>query len=231
MKFTRTVVVTAILSCVSLGAVLAAGGNPGIVPIDAQVQGKTYSELGAAWWQWALETPTPKNPVLDTTGQFCQTSQKDHIWFLAGTLFGGTVERTCSVPAQTYLFFPLANDFYGAFLTDPPETRTEEFIRAQAACIEGAAIEADIDGVPVINPAQYLEKSVIFDIHLPKNNVFGVTKNDVPELTLSPSADEGYYLFLYPLTPGSHTIHFSSSPGTSSCAPTQDITYHLNVGG
>jgi len=80
-----------------------------------------------------------------------------------------------------------------------------------------------VDGVALANPKSYLEKSPLFSLTLPANNVFGV-----PAQTLSPSVDEGYYGFVEPLTPGAHTVHIASSSG---CGATQDITYTLNVQG
>ncbi|MGH8653080.1 MAG: hypothetical protein ACREYE_13335 [Gammaproteobacteria bacterium] len=49
----------------------------------------------------------------------------------------------------------------------------------------------------------------------------------MPELVLSPSAEQGYYLFVRPLRPGTHTIRWIAS----GCTPgnSQDITYHLMV--
>ena len=232
MKATRTfITITAIVSCLGLGIGTAAakGGNPGIIPINGNALGRIYSDLGAAWWKWALQTPAAKSAVIDTTGANCGTNQADHLWFLAGTLFGGTVSRTCKIPNGTFLFFPLANDIDGAFLTDPDNERTEAFVRSQTVCILGTELHAEIDGVPVNNPQQYLEQSPLFIIHFPTDNVFGVTAADVPALTLDPAVDRGYYLFLEPLTPGRHTIHFSTAPGTAACGPTQDVTYHLTV--
>jgi hypothetical protein len=198
---------------VGLGARYAeANNNPGVVPIDGSAQRAVYGNLAAAWWQWATETPTNKNALVDTTGKNCASNQTGSVWFLAGTLDGSSVTRTCTVPQGTYLFFPLSNDFYGAFLTDPADQRTEDFVRSQVECIEGAIVTATIDGVPVNNPQHYLETSSLFSIQLPKNNVFGVTAAEVPKLTLSPVADEGYYLYLYPLAPGYHTIHFTAAP-------------------
>ena len=51
----------------------------------------------------------------------------------------------------------------------------------------------------------------------------------VPELVLGPSAEQGYYLFLSPLSPGPHAIYWEAS----GCVPgnVQDITYHLTVAG
>ena len=50
-----------------------------------------------------------------------------------------------------------------------------------------------------------------------------------PALTLDPVADRGYYLYLPPLSTGTHTIHFTVAAG-SSCAAPQDVTYVLTVG-
>jgi hypothetical protein len=148
------------------------------------------------------------------------------VWFLAGLFSASAVMRTCTIPTGTALFVPLANAFYGAFLTDPPEQRTEAFVRSQVSCIEDATVSAEIDGVAVPNPQQYLERSPLFSVQLPPNNVFGVDETVVPELRLEPSVDEGFYLFLEPLPPGPHTIHFHAEGG---CAVPLEVTYHLTV--
>lgn len=205
-----------------------AADNPGVIPVDANAEGRSYPELAAAWRKWALETPAPSNAVLDTTGAACASHQTTPVWFLAGTIAGGTVARACTIPANTLLFFPVANQFFGAALTDPDDRRTEAFARSQTACIVGAQIAAEIDGAPVSNPAQYLVESPLFTVHLPPNNAYGITASDAPDLTLDPAVERGYFLFLNPLPPGPHTIHFSSAPG-SSCAVTQDVTYQLTV--
>jgi hypothetical protein len=150
------------------------------------------------------------------------------VWFLAGSFGSGVITRACTVPRGTALFLPLINDAYFAFLSDPPEMRTEAFIRRQVTCVEDAVFSlVEVDGVAVTNPQQYLEKSVVFDVLLPADNIFGLTEADVPELTLSPSVDESFYLFVFPLTPGNHTIRWCAS--SAACGNVQDITYHLTV--
>jgi hypothetical protein len=225
MKFTRTIIVISLSLGLGLARAEAAGGNPGIVPINARAHGKTYSELGAAWWQWAFQTPTPENVF---AGADCSSAQTDHVWFLAGSFDNTPVTRTCNVPTGTFLFVPLANDFYGASPFDPPEKRTVDYVRSVVACVEGAVLNVTIDGVPVNDPNQYLEESPVFTIHFPEDNIAGLPPGD-PNIFLDVCVDKGYYLYLNPMPPGPHTIHFTTAPG-DSCAFAQDVTYNLTVG-
>jgi hypothetical protein len=202
---------------------------PSIAPIQSHPHGRTYGEWAAAWWQWALGTPASVNPVLDETGENCAEGQSDRVWFLAGTFGGGEVHRSCTVPTGTALFFPLITNFYGAFLNDPPETRTEQFVREIVSC-QSAAVSAEINGVAVQNPLQYFEQSPLFDVQLPENNVLGLGEDAIPQLLLSPSVDAGYYLFLRPLPPGEYNIHWEASllscPGGDFF---QNVTYDITV--
>jgi hypothetical protein len=224
MKLTGMVIICAMWIGLGVGRAQAAD-NPAVVPFDPTV----YGNLAANWWEWAAETQANKSAVLDTTGKYCGSNQKGNVFFLAGTLDGSSVTRNCtSVPAGTFLFFPLSNDFYGAFLTDPADQRTPAFVREQVACMTGAVVTATIDGVPVNDPEQYLEESALFSLQLPTKNIFGVTAAQVPQLTLSPAADQGYYLLLKPLSRGTHSIQFTAEPGTS-CGGTQNVSYTLYV--
>jgi hypothetical protein len=208
-----------------------AARNPGIVPPQAAAHGRTYGELQAAWWNWILETPAPDSAALDPTGAKCGSHQTDHVWFLVGSLFGGAVNRTCAVPPGTFLFFPVANGIYGAFVTEPDDMRTEAFVRARTECVVGADIHAEIDGVPVADLEQFLGQSSLFVSHLATDNVFQLTPAEIPDLTLDPAADRGYYLYLEPLSPGRHTIHFSAAPSSpTNCVLADDVTYTLDVG-
>ena len=182
---------------------------------------------------------------MDPTGQYCAERQVDEIWFLAGVSGSDKAERTCAIPSGKSLFFPLINTAYFAFLNDPPETRTEEYVRKAGSCTQPAHISVSIDGFKILQPLKYFtgpsgSESPIFNAQLPPDNLFGVQTTDpngqnyARDLALSPSAEQGYYLFLYPLSPGKHTIQWQASGCTlaSTKPPTpasQDITYHLTV--
>jgi hypothetical protein len=224
------------LTCFSAQPAKADAG-PLIAPIHSVPAGQTYGRWAASWYQWALQIPAAENPVLDTTGQYCAQRQVDVVWFLAGVFGSGQSARTCNIPVGKALFFPLINNAYFAFLSDPPGQRTEEFVRNQAKCTEPAQINVSIDGFKVPQPQRFFtgpsgSQSPIFNVQLPPHSVFeflGIPDSDIPELALSPSAEQGYYLFVNPLAPGNHTIRWVAS----GCTPGgfQEITYILQIGG
>ncbi|MBI4600614.1 MAG: hypothetical protein HY721_01505, partial [Planctomycetes bacterium] len=82
--------------------------NPRIIPLKAKAHGKSYGDWGGAWWAWALGIPAATNPVVDATGEHCDEGQSGPVWFLAGS-FGGSITRTCSVPAGKTIFLALLN--------------------------------------------------------------------------------------------------------------------------
>jgi hypothetical protein len=205
---------------------------PLIAPIWTLPAGQTYGRWAVEWWQWVLGVPAATNPNLDTTGKHCAQRQVDKVWFLAGSFGSDPVVRDCNIPAGKALFFPLINNVFVAFLSDPPAERTEEFVRAKANCTVPAEISVKIDGFTVPRPTRFFtgasgSQSPFFNAQMPPGNIFGADENAIPELVLSPSAEQGYYLFVLPLSPGSHTIHWTAS----GCTPgnSQDITYNLTV--
>ncbi|HVP11323.1 MAG TPA: hypothetical protein VMV94_09090 [Phycisphaerae bacterium] len=222
------------ITMVLAGVASVVAADIDIAPSQTEPAGQTYGRWAAEWWQWALGVPAAENPLTDTTGQFCDQRQVGDVWFLAGASGSAPIDRSCEVPAGKSLFFPLINNVYGAFLNDPPATRTEEYVRDAARCTQPARISLRIDLSNI--PKALLtftgasgSQSPIFNVQLPPGNVFGLDETVAHELVLSPSAEQGYYVFLYPLRPGHHTIKWTASgctPGSS-----QDITYHLNVVG
>ena len=187
---------------------------PGVAPISSKPGGKSYSEWAAAWWQWALQTPATNHPAI---GGPCSSGQAGNVWFL-GVNFDptddppGGLTTSCTVPTGTSIFLPLINSAFFAFLNDPPAERTEDFMRAVAECTDFSADVLRIDGVDYSNAAsRYLERSVVFDVQLPVDNVFGLTEAMVPQLKFSPSVDMGYYLFIRPLSVGTHLVEWNVS--------------------
>ncbi|MBL8538761.1 MAG: hypothetical protein JNK68_00170 [Betaproteobacteria bacterium] len=205
---------------------------PLVAPIWTSPWGQTYGRWAAEWYQWALGIPAAVNPLVDQDGSNCAQRQVDAVWFLAGVPGSGSATRRCQIPVGKALFFPLINTIYGAFLNDPANTRTETFVRNAGSCTEPARISVKIDGFQIPHPEKHFtgpsgSQSPIFNVQLPPGNIFGLDENAAQELVLSPSAEQGYYLFVWPLKPGHHTIKWQASGCTAGA--TQDITYHLLV--
>jgi hypothetical protein len=111
-----------------------ANDNPGIVPPNARVHGKTYAEWAAAWWQWLWSAPVDVNPGLDETGEFVTWGQSGSVWFIAPN-YGGVNERWATIPPGKMLFVDILAWFFSPVIGDPED---EAALRAAAA----AAVEA-----------------------------------------------------------------------------------------
>ena len=217
-------------------AALLGGGGVGTAGADVPHSSGPlpYSALAAGWWKWALEAPTATNPLIDDTGAKCATGQPGAIlFFLAGLPAGGTGARSCDVPRNRALFFPVINLLYGAFLNDPEPTRTVDFARQQVACEAGAQTSVTIDGRPLPSRQIVHERSIVFKVQLPADNIFGLTPDVATDLVFSPTVDQGDYVLLAPLRHGVHTIHFvgtyPSVPDSACTGATIDMTYTLRV--
>jgi hypothetical protein len=111
------------LACVLLLCSALASGkaepNPGVLPPQSSSHGQTYGEWAADWWTWVQSIPADINPVLDATGADAAVDQTGSVWFLAGS-FSGDAERTVTIPTGKALFFPIINNIWVNFPTDPP---------------------------------------------------------------------------------------------------------------
>jgi hypothetical protein len=208
----------ALMFAAPLGATAATGGTS---------NSKDYSTLAAKWWVWVLTQPASTNPVLDTTGAQCANQQSGSIWFLAG-LFGtgGSVTRSCTIPAHTAVFFPLANAFDCEIAGSA--NATVDYVRSQTAFVKNGAsnLYVNLDGQAVSPSPVEFEHSDLFTVTLAPDSLFGPDNAGYYD----PCADSGYYALLNSLSPGSHVLQFSGtltfSDGTSQ---TETATYNLTV--
>ena len=185
--------------------------------------GSTYEELSARWWTWALEEPAATNPVLDESGGFCREGQGGRVWFLAGTFFGGEVERTCTIPKRRALFVPLVNcwaDNSGAPGTAvPPTDFTEAELRGLiAGCVADAHdLLIDVDGEAVEHFA--VPEGTGFSYRIPGDSVHDVLTGS----TSAPARSRGDTTRSWPrCRPGStrSTSTARSATGSPSTSPT-----------
>jgi hypothetical protein len=216
-------------------AILAAAGLffatvTGLMIPAKAVSAQGLSDLTAEWWQWALSIPASVNPLTDASGDFCMVGQRGPIWFLAGNLTGApSITRTCSVPGDKTLFFPVINDVNISIpqgVCGSTGLETSKQLRADIKPFIDAAqnLLVTVDGQTVKKALLQRVRSQVFDVALPADNLFG-GGSSCPAAIYSPAVDDGYYVSLEPLKPGPHTIHFQAESGTL----TIDVTYNLTV--
>lgn len=231
MKMFLSAAIAAVL--LFLGVPDSFADTPRVAPIKTKPGGQSYGRWAAEWWQWALGVPAATNPILDATGRHCKQRQTDKVWFLAGSFGPDPVVRSCKIPKNTALFFPLINSAYGAFLDDPRKTRTEKYLRKAARCPDPVTeLSVVIDGYDIPMLFDYFtgktgSESPLFNVQLPPGNITGLDENFIRELVLSPTAEEGYYLYVKPLSPGEHTIQIAAEGCYMGMS--QNITYYLTV--
>jgi hypothetical protein len=172
----------------------------------AATNDNTYRTLAAKWWTWALTQPAPTNPLLDETGAQCANQQSGNVWYLGGTFnSSGVANRSCTIPANTAVFFPVVNVVDVEYASD---NKTVGYVRSLTAFVSDGAsnLYVNLDGKALPSSAIVFERSDVFSFYLPDNNVFGI-----PAGYMSPCADSGYYTLLSKLSPGPHVLKFGGT--------------------
>ncbi len=211
MKFLAVLVLFA-----GLVAATAAHAQSGLVVApNESVGGMRQTEWSRLWWQWAASFQGKESPVADRTGELCGSKQSGPVWFLAGTYETRRTVRICTVPKDKYLFFPLIN-----YVVMPPlnGSTTCSSVTKNAALMTDnpAALILEIDGKRIGGlSAHRLATTQCFDM--------GVRARE--KVRVFPSAANGYYVMLRPLSPGKHELNF----GGALPDMLQAVTYTLQV--
>src|SRR5918994_4801317 len=95
---------------IALSVILALVVAAPIASGQTASQRQDLKALTDAWWTWAITEPGPMEGNYKG-GQKCEGEFVEGVFFLAGTFGGGDATRTCTVPADTALFFPVINSF------------------------------------------------------------------------------------------------------------------------
>lgn len=212
-----------------------------IVPPQQKVEGLTYEQWSAKWWQFAFGIPAAQNPLLAEQDYNCQIGQSGNVWFLTGVWGPPPIirTRTCTMPAGKYIFFPVANNVYDNSIALPDGNLdwtdySTEYMRKELAAqmnkVVGLTCKIDGQYVPFIHSAIYRVQAPVFHYWLPPGNIFGLNVPTPPgKLGIPGVVADGVYLMLKPLSPGSHVIQFTASFGTAPDAYRFDITYVIQV--
>jgi hypothetical protein len=197
-----------------------------IFPPGFQFEGRSAASLSADWWKWAMSSPEEIDPVRDLTGEHCAIGQTGKVWFLSGGFGSSKIHRSCVIPADKYIFFPVVNMSYWA----PTENSgyTCEMAKSHAAMNNDTALDlfVEVDGVAVKEVRNYRARTEdCFDI-------FERVPKRFHAYNAYPSASDGYWILLRPLTKGKHTIKFGGRYNRESGAfgrMVQDIEYEVLV--
>ena len=137
--------------------------------------------------------------------------------------------RTCSIPEDKALFFPVVNSI--TFNTPnvcgqgPADLPIRELRATSAEFIKGVAnLSVELDGNKIERVRHV--RSELFEVALPEDNVFD-SVCAVPARIYSPSVDEGFYVLLHPLKAGNHLLTFHAENTTTNFI--EEVTYTLAV--
>lgn len=192
----------------------AASASPLLGP-DEQVGWVTQAEWSRRWWEWAMSFDDDLSPVADRTGIQCGNRQSGDVFFLAGTYGTARTVRTCRVPADKYLFFPLINYVFTPTRTGMPSCA--QVTRDAERITEGAEmLVLEVDGVRYADLRRHRQASP---------ECFNAWARHPSGARLFPSASNGYYVMLKPLPRGRHTLNFGGALPRMS----QAVSYTLIV--
>ncbi|HEX7965515.1 MAG TPA: hypothetical protein VF651_07335 [Gammaproteobacteria bacterium] len=192
------------------------------------VSPKVSLRLVEDWWQWAESVPLEKSPIQDETGADCAQDQQGPVWFLAGGYGTSKIHRACTIPAGKSLFFPIINMVYFPGPGSTPLNFTCADAQEYAELDNDTAMDlfASVDGVSIEGLKRFrVSTHDCFDI-------FARLPEDQQPYSGYPSATDGFWLMLKPLSKGRHLIKFggrynSSTPDYGHMI--QDIEYELTV--
>jgi hypothetical protein len=196
-----------------------------VVLPDEMVQGQTLPTYANLWWQWAFSMSNSESAIVDTDGAFCANGQSGLVWFLAGSYGSSKIERSCSIPADRHLFYPIINVVQNLF---PASVADCVAIKAEAARNNDRFVYLKVllDGTELSQPELYrIASAACFD-------PFARVPADVGAPRDALAATDGYWVMLRPLPPGPHRLEFRAfytNPDEEFGDMVQNIAYDLIV--
>jgi hypothetical protein len=202
-------------------------------PIATAQQSKAPSlaSLAGSWWSWIATSESSPLEGSYVEGIQCKGEFVDGVFFLAGPTFGEqTVQRTCTVPANTPLFFPVFNTLCSEAWTNPPDPTpyTECAKNLLDQGLDGSSMFATLDGK---NLTSKRIASGSFQWRI-RQGFDAYTDNDGTLFKPGKydAASDGYWVYLQKglkLRKVPYTLHFGGSFFGGGYAP--DVTYTLIV--
>jgi hypothetical protein len=205
---------------------LAFAAQPTAMPPKFKLNGLDASAMSSEWWKWSMASPDQNNPVKDVTGAHCAVGQSGNVWFLAGGFGSSKIKRSCAIPAGKYIFFPVVNMSYWPAKDYPCCTCKEAIGKAGLNNETALDLYVELDGVAVDDVKRYRATTKKCF------NIYERVPKEFQPYNAFPSASDGFWILLKPLSAGAHTIKFG---GRYNRAPgdygrmVQDIEYQITV--
>jgi hypothetical protein len=203
------------------------------IPVASGQETPTLEELSAEWWNWGSSmNPSPLEGSYTNTAQ-CEGEYVPGVFFLAGAGGSKKVDRTCTVPADTPIFFPVSNvvcsEAFGVAGQVPPDPEPYD-----TACVEPATddtIEPPSKWSATLNKQDLEQQRIasgLFDwtIVFPNNPFPGFVPG------IYDSASDGLWVYLEEGLPaGEHTIVFGGKYKDTPFGHFKGarVTYHLTA--
>jgi hypothetical protein len=220
-----SLVLTVLLTFSVVGTALAGGPNPGVYSKDSNVYGLTINQWTAVWWQYVMSFPASTNPLSNTTGADCADRQFGPVFFLVGTTGGLAVRDDCVVPANKSILFPIINVISAV----PEDGSNASDLKAVVTAYMDTTdlVEASVDHVALKKLYKdYRFPSPIFSFYGATPGIFSPYYEGFRKIAFS----DGWWVMLYPLSPGQHTIHFKGHLNSPIYGEfTTEVTYNLTV--
>jgi hypothetical protein len=184
-----------------------------IVPPNAILFGKTYSQWAGSFWQWALALPLAGHPFAacpdpnDSAAFAKQQSGNGHVWYWSAP--DGPLTCYATLPVGKALFLTI-RDIETSTLEAPPFYGATEADRRENSkwwADHIVNVFVTIDGVPVENLQAYRlpNGTADFEFTAPTPWIFGDTGGK------GRSVADGYYVMFDSLPKGNHTIHYGGT--------------------
>jgi hypothetical protein len=165
-------------------------------------------ELIRAFWRRAYSFPEGQGPADDADGSRCSSQQSGPVWFLAGNSRGGSVSRTCEVPAGKRLVAPV---LAVVVPTGDADICTETRLSVYSTLIKTSVMYVRLDGTALRKPLW------------PRMHLACMPRSDGKGNLLV----AGWWLYLDSLPAGAHRLEFGVN--AERLKVQHDVRYDLVV--
>ena len=165
-----------------------------IFPVSSSPLGLSYKDWCKKWCEWIVPIPKNINPTADKSGMLAMQCQKfSGVIFLCQTFESNPTRpsRSVTIPNGSSIFMPIIN--WISVLGGKEKSKNDLKKKAKEMMDEVVKLQLLINGKVIsLNFLDFRVQTPVFDVVLPKNNMF-----DVKQGQNSIVAD-GFWIFFRP---------------------------------